>query len=158
MEQRAEFQQLLTTYIDQLHESKKPSNPHSVNQEKYNRILTALQLLKGAKCSEGAHFKFWCMKHFKCVKIGRNNVLYCKKTSHPIVTEEETVPCHERVGHAGRSKTHEIQSSYALVRHDVVQLFLKTCKACNVRPTVKNPPAGRPMISLSLQQWVAIYC
>ena len=46
----------------------------------YNRILTALQLPKGAKCSEGAHFTFWCMKHFKYVKIGWNDVLHCNKS------------------------------------------------------------------------------
>ena len=47
-----------------------------LNLETYNRILKALQLAKGAKCSEGAHFKCWCMKHFKHVKSGLNDVLH----------------------------------------------------------------------------------
>ena len=43
------------------------------------------------------------------LKIGARRLLFCKKTSCPVATMEETFAtiqrCHDRVGHSGRDKT-----------------------------------------------------
>ena len=33
------------------------------------QTLFKLEVSKGAKCNEGASFKYWCHKHFKVVKL-----------------------------------------------------------------------------------------
>ena len=71
-----------------------------------------------------SYFKFWCKKNYRLEKIGSLNVVYCVKTSCPVVAKEsmfETlVKCHERVGHSGRRKTwDEVKKNYAGIRFDV---------------------------------------
>ncbi|XP_070206542.1 KRAB-A domain-containing protein 2-like [Littorina saxatilis] len=42
----------------------------------------------------------------------------------------------------------ELRSNYAWIRHDLVQLFLRTCQECATRATVNKPAVGKPIISL----------
>ena len=124
-----------------------------VTQESYDQIKEVLALGKGQKCQFGTGFKFWCKKNYRLEKIGSLSVVYCVKTSCPVVAKEsifETlVKCHKRVGHSARRKTwDEVKKNYAGIRFDVIPLFLSTCKQCNERRPAKNPPSGRPMIAL----------
>lgn len=49
--------------------------------------------------------------------------------------------CHIRVGQSRHCKTwQEIQAFQAWIRHDIVQLFFRTCEECS---TCKNTPAGK---------------
>lgn len=151
MEQKTEFYTLLDAYISTLAIKKQES--FCIPQEKYNRIVHSLQLAKGAVCQYGTKFKFWCNQHFKLEKIGTNSIVYCVKTSSPVVTKEDMFDvisrCHEQVGHSGRDKTwNELRSNYSWVKQHVVELFLKTCTACTQRQPVKQPAAGKPMITL----------
>ena len=89
----------------------------------------------------------------KLKKIGTNSILYCQKSSCPVVSYEdmfETIlRCHDRVDHSGRDKTwNEIKTNYSWIRHDIVGIFLKTCAACTQRKPVKHVPTGKPMIAL----------
>lgn len=86
-EQKSEFYRLLEEAIGDLAPTKRET--FSLNQDKYDRAVSALQQAKGAKCTDGAHFKFWCNKNFKLQKIGSRMVLYCLKTSCPVITKED---------------------------------------------------------------------
>ena len=150
-EQKSDFVRQLEKHIDGLVE--KSRSAFSISQEKYDQAVAALQLTKGVKCAQGSYFKYWVSQNFKLQKIGARNVLYCLKTSNPVVPQEELFDtikrCHERVGHAGRDKTWaEVRANYGWVRWDCIPIFLSTCPACTVRVPLKKPPAGRPIISL----------
>ncbi|XP_070203512.1 KRAB-A domain-containing protein 2-like [Littorina saxatilis] len=115
--------------------------------------IVSVSLDKGEKCGHGAGFKSWCMRHFKLQRIGGQIILCCKKESVPVVCKEDLYNvikrCHLRVGHSGRTKTwQELRSNYAWIRHDLVQLFLRTCQECATRATVNKPAVGKPIISL----------
>ncbi|XP_046581445.1 KRAB-A domain-containing protein 2-like [Haliotis rubra] len=158
-EQKAEFYKLLDDHIAQL--DKKKQETFCITQETYEKAVEALQLDKGVKCAAGSHFKFWCAKHFKLQKIGSRRILYCKKTSCPVITKEEifdTVKrCHTRVGHSRRAKTwDEIKANYSWIRHDLVKLFLSTCHECSTRIPLKKPASGKPIISLGFLTRVQI--
>ena len=149
--QRETFYVLLEEYIAK-HDSKK-QNSVCITKERYEKALACIQLDKGDKCSEGAQFKFWCSKNFSVHNIGSKKVLYCKKTSCPVVSKEDIFDtiqrCHERVGHSGRNKTwEEVTRNFAWIRYGIIQVFLKTCSSCAVRQTMKPPPTGKPIISL----------
>ena len=151
MDQKTVFYQLLEQHINSV--SGKFQDKFCVTQESYDQIKEVLATGKGEKCQFGSYFKFWCKKNYRLEKIGSLNVVYCVKTSCPVVAKEsmfETlVKCHERVGHSGRRKTwDEVKKNYAGIRFDVIPLFLSTCKQCNERRPAKNPPSGRPMIAL----------
>ena len=54
--------------------------------------------------------------------------------------------CHIRVGHSRRAKTwDEIKANYAWIRHDIVKLFVATCRECSTRVPLKKPAAGKPL-------------
>ena len=119
MEQKTQFYKLLDDHIATLNAKKQES--FCVTQAKYAKILSTLEVSKGAKCNEGASFKYWCHKHFKVEKIGTNSILYCQKSSCPVVSYEdmfETIlRCHDRVGHSGRDKTwNEIKTNYSWIK------------------------------------------
>ena len=67
MEQKTQFCKLLDDHIATLNAKKQES--FCVTQAKYAKILSTLEVSKGAKCNEGASFKYWCHKHFKVVKL-----------------------------------------------------------------------------------------
>ena len=151
MDQKTVFYQLLEQHINSV--SGKFQDKFCVTQKSYDQIKEVLATGKGEKCQFGSYFKFWCKKNYRLEKIGSLNVVYCVKTSCPVVAKEsmfETlIKCHERVGHSGRRKTwDEVKKNYAGIRFDVIPLFLSTCKQCNERRPAKNPPSGRPMIAL----------
>ena len=107
MDQKTVFYQLLEQHINSV--SGKFQDKFCVTQESYDQIKEVLATGKGEKCQFGSYFKFWCKKNYRLEKIGSLNVVYCVKTSCPVVAKEsmfETlVKCHERVGHSGRRKT-----------------------------------------------------
>ena len=149
--QRDRFETLLEEHIRGM--SQKKQNNYLITKETYDSIVITLQQKKGEKCFMGSKFKFWAKNNFKIEQLGNKHVLYCLKTSQPVVTKEdcfETIKkCHERVGHSGRTKTwDDIRSNYSWVRHPLIQLYISTCAACSTRVPVKNPPAGKPIISL----------
>lgn len=82
-----EFYRQLDDHIAQL--DKKRQDTFCITQETYDQAVEALQLDKGVKCATGSSFKFWCTKHFKLQEIGSRKILYCKKSSCPVVTKEE---------------------------------------------------------------------
>ena len=82
--QRANFYVILDKHISGLATKKKES--FCMEQEKYNKMLSALSLEKGNSCQEGAKFKIWCNKNFKFEKIGSKNIVYLKKSNKPMVT------------------------------------------------------------------------
>ena len=64
-------------------------------------MLNAIQLDSRTKFVDGTKFKYWCKNQFKVETIGARNLLYCSKTSLPVMTKEETfdtIPhCHLRL-------------------------------------------------------------
>ena len=86
-EQKVQFYNLLEQTISKLNEKNRET--FCITQEKYDRVLTTVELPKGEKCVYGANFKFWYNKNFKVQKIGARYVLYCLKTSCPVITKEE---------------------------------------------------------------------
>ena len=93
-EQKVQFYIQLEDTISKLIENNRDN--FCITQEKYEKALTSMELPKGAKCPNGAHFKFWCKKHFKVQKIGSSNVLYCVKTSCPVMMlREDFLPCYD---------------------------------------------------------------
>ncbi|XP_035699879.1 KRAB-A domain-containing protein 2-like [Branchiostoma floridae] len=158
-QQKAEFYRLVEEQINSLGQSKR--NSYCLTQERYDKAVQALQLAKGVKCQEGNKFKFWATKHFKLQEIDSKKVLYCKKSSHPVVPKEHIFDaikcCHTRVGHSRRDKTwEEIKNNYSWVRHDLVQLYLRTCRECATRAPLKKPAAERPVISLGFMTHMQI--
>ncbi|XP_030010460.1 KRAB-A domain-containing protein 2-like [Sphaeramia orbicularis] len=158
-QQKAEFYRLVEEQITSLGQKKKDS--YYITQERYDKAVQALQQAKGVKCQDGATFKFWAMKNFTLQEIGAKKILYCQKSSRPVVTKEDIFDtikcCHSRVGHSRRDKTwDEIKSNYSWVRHDLVQLYLRTCRECSTRVPLKKPPAGRPIISLGFMTCMRI--
>ncbi|CAH1258983.1 KRBA2 [Branchiostoma lanceolatum] len=150
-QQKVEFYRLIDNKISNLGQSKKES--FCITQDKYNKALEALQLPKGVKCPEGNKFKFWASQHFQLQEIGSKKILYCQKTSRPVVPKEDIFDtikcCHTRVGHSRRDKTWlEINNNYSWIRHDLLALYLSTCRECSTRVPLKKPAAGRPIISL----------
>ena len=79
MEQKNQFYKLLDDQISKLNKNKK--SKFVIDQETYDKVLSALLLPKGSKCPDGASFKFWSNQHFKTEQIGENQLVYCKK--HP---------------------------------------------------------------------------
>ena len=149
MAQMDAFYSLLEEYVKTL---KSKQEHFTISSVKYKKIVQALGSPKGEVCEEGAKFKVWCKKHFKLEQIGSKQIVYCSRTSCPLVTYEEIFEtvrkCHEKVGHSGRDKTwSEVRANYAGIKHSVIDIFLKTCKACSLRQPSKSPPAGRPMIN-----------
>ena len=55
-----------------------------------DKVLNAIQLDSRAKFDDGAKIKYWCKNQFKVETIGARNLLYCSKTSLPVMTKEET--------------------------------------------------------------------
>ncbi|KAK7097700.1 hypothetical protein V1264_004638 [Littorina saxatilis] len=150
-EQKRKFYELYDEYVARL--SEKNRLTFSIDQAKYQKILSALSLEKGERCELGGHFKAWCYKTFKLHKIGSQSVLYCLKNSRPVVCKEDLYDtikrCHIRVGHSGRTKTWaEVSANYAWIKHGLVLLFIGTCRECATRISIKKPPAGKPIISL----------
>ncbi|XP_078592647.1 uncharacterized protein LOC144871267 [Branchiostoma floridae x Branchiostoma japonicum] len=150
-QQKAEFYRLAEEHINGLGKGKKTN--YCITQDTYDKAVKALQLSKGVKCPEGSHFKFWAAKRFKLQDIGARKILYCEKTSRPVVPKEDIYDtikcCHSRVGHSRRDKTwDEIKTNYSWVRYDLVQIYLRTCRQCSTRVPLKKPAAGRPIISL----------
>ena len=86
-EQKSQFYRLLEEHIQGLDEARQGT--FCITQDTYGKAVAALQLVKGVKCPEGSHFKFWCGKHFTLQEIASRLILYCKKTSCPVVTKEE---------------------------------------------------------------------
>ena len=72
IEQEAQFTLLLNDHIDKLNE--KWRNTFRIDQEKYDKIMFAVQLPKGEKCPGGNSFKFWSCKHIKFEKFGTKPV------------------------------------------------------------------------------------
>ena len=133
------FYQLLEQHINSV--SGKFQDKFCVTQESYDQIKEVLATGKGEKCQFGSYFKFWCKKNYRLEKIGSLNVVYCVKTSCPVVAKEsmfETlVKCHERVGHSGRRKTwDEVKKNYAGIRFDVIPLFLSNSVTKDVQPRI----------------------
>ncbi|XP_070183031.1 KRAB-A domain-containing protein 2-like [Littorina saxatilis] len=151
-DQKTLFYSLLEAHIRSLDDSKREC--FCIAQEKYTKIVKALQLNKGQQCPEGAKFKYRCAKHYKLQVVGARTMLCCQKTNCPVVTREELFAtiarCHVHVGHGGRDKTWaEIKANYAGVHHSAVSVFLKTCPSCRQRQVVKSLPSGKAMINLS---------
>ncbi|XP_019630661.1 PREDICTED: uncharacterized protein LOC109474743 [Branchiostoma belcheri] len=148
-QQKADFYRLVEEQISSLEQKRIAS--YYITQERYDKVLQALQLDKGVKCQDGSYFKFWATKNFKFHEIG-SKILYCKKSSCPVVPKEvfDTIKrCHSRVGHSRRDKTWvEIKNNYSWIRHGFVELYLRTCPGCSTRVPLKKPAAGRPIISL----------
>ena len=57
MEQKNQFYNLLDDHISKLNKNKK--SKFVIDQETYDKVLSALLLPKGSKCPDGASFKFW---------------------------------------------------------------------------------------------------
>ena len=102
MDQKTVFYQLLEEHISSV--GGKFQDKFCVNQETYDQIQAVLTSGKGEKRQFGPYFKFWCKKNYR-LETCSLNVVYCVKTSCPVVGKEsifETlVKCHERVGHLG---------------------------------------------------------
>ncbi|KAK7097055.1 KRAB-A domain-containing protein 2-like [Littorina saxatilis] len=152
MEQKDKFYQLLEDHIMTLEDNKKEA--FCTSQSKYNHILQALQLAKGAKCAQGAKFKHRAGQHFCLQTIGTRTLVYCVKAKTPLVTKEDTFEtikkCHEEVCHSGRDKTwHEVKTNYSGIKYDAIDVFLKTCTSCSTRKVHQNAPSGKPMINLT---------
>ena len=75
IEQEAQFTLLLNDHIEK---STKNGETFTIDQEKYDKIMFAVQLPKGEKCPDGNSFKFWSCKHFKIEKIGSKPVILDK--------------------------------------------------------------------------------
>eukprot|EP00096_Caligus_rogercresseyi_P011880 TRINITY_DN4827_c0_g2_i2.p1 TRINITY_DN4827_c0_g2~~TRINITY_DN4827_c0_g2_i2.p1 ORF type:complete len:313 (-),score=46.97 TRINITY_DN4827_c0_g2_i2:52-990(-) len=143
MDAKEEFTKLLQSHIESL----RPINQkiYCLTQEMYDKALEAVQLKKGVKCPEGARFKFWVLKHFKIHERGSKKVLYCRKSSLPVVPKDKIYyaieRCHIRVGHSGRDKTwEEIKTNYAWIRYDIIHLYLRTCRVCSNKVPLKKQP------------------
>ena len=146
MDQKTHFYSLLDAHITEENAEK-----FYITQAQYEKIVKALQLPSGAKCQDGASFKFWAKKHFKLQTVGTSLLLLCNKTSCPVATYEtifETLRgCHERVAHSGRRKTwDEVRSSYSWIKHSLIPIFISTCQACQTRQPAKHPPAGKLLL------------
>ena len=158
-EQKLTFYDLLDKYVSGLAENKRQA--FYCDQEKYNKIEKTLKLRSGEKCADGAKFKYLCQKHYKLETIGSRTIVYCKKTELPIVTKAEifetVANCHINVGHSGRDKTwSEVTTHYSGIKYETIDIFLKTCQNCKKRQPARNPPTGKPIISLSCLQRVQI--
>ena len=107
MEQKNQFYKLLDDHISKLNKNKK--SKFVIDQETYDKVLSALLLPKGSKSQDGARFKFWSNQHFRIEQIGENELVYCKKTSCPVATKNNIFntifQCHQRVGHSGHTRT-----------------------------------------------------
>ncbi|XP_019631564.1 PREDICTED: uncharacterized protein LOC109475397 [Branchiostoma belcheri] len=86
-QQKAEFYRLIEEQISGLDQKRIAS--YYITQERYDKVLQALQLDKGVKCQDGSYFKFWATKNFKFHEIGSKKILYCKKSSCPVVPKED---------------------------------------------------------------------
>ena len=150
-EQKEQFNELLDNYCSSLGKKK---DKCIISQEVYDKAVQALQLEIRTKYDERAKFKHWCKNHFKLETIGSRNLLFCSKKNLPVTTKEEMfdtiLRCHLRVGHTGRDKTFDkVKKNYAWVNRNMVLFFPQTCPVCNTRKPVKQPKAGKPIISLS---------
>ena len=128
MDQKAQFYDLLEQHI--LKQNEKYRENGCIPQEKYEKIVDTLNCENGRKVMLEPISSSGVISTSKLKKIGARDLLYCKKTSCPVVTKENIfdtlVRCHERVGHSGRQKTWaEVKGNYAWIKHDVVQLFLQ---------------------------------
>ena len=157
MEQKNQFYNLLDDHISKLNKNKK--SKFVIDQETYDKVLSALLLPKGSKCPDGASFKFWSNQHFKTEQIGENQLVYCKKKSCPVTTKNNIFntifQCHQRVGHSGHTRTYdEVKSNYSWIPRVAIELFLQTCQGCQVRVPLKKPKSAKPIISLGFLTWV----
>ncbi|CAF4559389.1 unnamed protein product, partial [Didymodactylos carnosus] len=92
---------------------------------------------------------------FTIVKLAGIDVIYCTKSKKPICVYESLFniikECHEAVSHGGRDKTlTEVNSHYSWVPKIVIEIYLKTCVACQVRKPLKHPVVSKPIISLGV--------
>ncbi|CAF1443538.1 unnamed protein product, partial [Didymodactylos carnosus] len=98
---------------------------------------------------------FRCRQKFSIVKLAGIDVVYCTKSKKPICVYESLFniikECHEAVSHGGRDKTlAEVNSHYSWVPKIVVEIYLKTCIAYQVRKPLKHPVVSKPIISLGV--------
>ncbi|CAF0753868.1 unnamed protein product [Didymodactylos carnosus] len=92
---------------------------------------------------------------FTIVKLAGIDVVYCTKSKKPICVYESLFniikECHDAVSHEGRDKTlTEVNSHYSWVPKIVIEIYLKTCVACQVRKPLKHPAVSKPIISLGV--------
>lgn len=148
--QRATFYHLLDEQISFL---KSGNEKYCLTSDLYIKVVAALSLKKGDSCTYGTKFKAWCKGNFKLQQIGSKQLLFCTKSSCPVITKEEyfdtILKCHEKVGHSGRDRTwNEVKSNNAGVKYAAIDVFLKTCSVCLKRQPAKCPPCGKPIIDL----------
>eukprot|EP00058_Branchiostoma_floridae_P001776 XP_002587264.1 hypothetical protein BRAFLDRAFT_99781 [Branchiostoma floridae] len=86
-QQKAEFYRLVEVQINSLGQKKKDN--YCITQERYDKALQALQVAKWSKCPEEGKFKFWATQNFELQEIGSKKILYCKKSSRPVVPKED---------------------------------------------------------------------
>ncbi|CAF4470388.1 unnamed protein product, partial [Didymodactylos carnosus] len=127
-----------------------------IKKQTCDDILKVLLLPKGKTGdSLSVKFRFWCRQKFSIVKLAGIDVVYCTKSKKPICVYESLFNiikgCHEAVSHGGRDKTlAEVNSHYSWVPKIVVEIYLKTCIACQVRKPLKHPVVSKPIISLGV--------
>ena len=96
--QRENFYRLLEENISNLAAGKKENFLYS--QERYEKIENALSCEIGAKCIDGAYFKFRSLKNFKLQRVGAKDIVFCVKTKRPLLTKDELfntiARCHAR--------------------------------------------------------------
>ena len=85
--QRRELYRLLNEHIDSLYSTKK--EPFCLTTDKYKKAMQACKLSLGEKCEDGGHFKHWAQRHFKLERVGMQTLLFCKKTNHPVVAQDD---------------------------------------------------------------------
>ena len=98
-DQKVKFYELFDKYC-----SENEKKTKIITQDLYDKVLNVnFQLDSRTKCDDGAKFKYWCKNQFKVETIGARNLLYCSKTSLPVMTKDETFDTilryHLRVGH-----------------------------------------------------------
>ncbi|CAF1333678.1 unnamed protein product, partial [Didymodactylos carnosus] len=141
-------------YINSLQEKYREKTV--IKKHTCDKILKALSLEKG-KCSDSlsTNFVYWCRQKFIIVKLANVDVVCCAKNRKPVCVYEALFTvikeCHESISHGGRDKTlSEINSHYSWVPKVVVEIYLKSCVACQVRKPLKQPVVSKPIISLGV--------
>ena len=100
-----------------------------------------------------SRFKSWCRTSFCIREIGLESVLCDSKTQKPILLYEQMYDIfkqiHEETAHGGRDKCMDSLSiNYSWYNRQLLQIFLKSCQACQERQPVKIPVISKPIMEL----------
>ncbi|GBN12165.1 KRAB-A domain-containing protein 2 [Araneus ventricosus] len=149
---------LFSEKLNALIASKREDNCFYFSQEKYSKILSEV-ISATTKCSTPLDYSR--LRRFDVLKIndeeklivplkpGKTNIQY-------FVTNDEffsiLFETHTRIGHGGRTRMlKDLQVEYKNITYEVVMLYLKLCKQCQMKH--RAPKKGivvKPMVSSEL--------